>query len=269
VTPAPGRSTVGPVAGIVLAAGAGTRYGGPKALVEVDGDRLVDRAARLLRAGGCAPVVVVLGAAVVDVPGADAVVVNEAWPEGMGSSLVAGLRSSALARCSAAVVVLVDQPGLTATAVRRLLDAHLAGAGLAAATYGGERGHPVLLGRAHWPGVVDLAVGDVGARPYLRAHEADVVAVPCDDVADGRDVDTPDELARPGLLDRLRGDGSSAGLAAGLGELGALLGGSGARARLDEEASEAARRETQGEGAPPFDVDLDAGIARIRRPPRR
>jgi nicotine blue oxidoreductase len=268
MTPAAARPTAGPVAGVVLAAGAGTRYGGPKALVEVDGDRLVDRAARLLRAGGCAPVVVVLGAAVVDVPGADAVVVNEDWAQGMGSSLVAGLRGPALARCSAAVVVLVDQPGLTARAVRRLLDAHLAGATLATATYAGERGHPVLLGRAHWPGVVELAVGDVGARPYLMEHAGEVVPVPCDDVADGRDVDTPDELARRGVLDRLRGEGGS-GVVAGLEELGALLGGSGARARLDEQAAEAVRRETQGEGAPPFHIDLDAGIARIRRPPRR
>jgi CTP:molybdopterin cytidylyltransferase MocA len=65
---------------------------------------------------------------------------------------------------------------------------------LAAATYRGRRGHPVLLGRAHWAGVAALAVGDTGARPYLAGHE--VTPVACDDVADGGDADTPAELAR-------------------------------------------------------------------------
>src|SRR5262249_17823635 len=77
-------------AGLVLAAGEGRRCGGPKAPVAVDGTRLVDRAVDLLRTAGCDPVVVILGAWVGDVPGAT-VVVNESWPEGMGSSLRTGL----------------------------------------------------------------------------------------------------------------------------------------------------------------------------------
>ena len=79
-------------AGLVLAAGAGTRYGQPKASVTVDGERLVDRAVRVLHEGGCDPVLVVLGAWVGPVEGAD-IVLNSAWPEGMGSSLRSGLQS--------------------------------------------------------------------------------------------------------------------------------------------------------------------------------
>ena len=85
------------IGGLVLAAGAGRRFGGPKALVEVAGERWVDRAARVLREGGAEPIVVVVGAAPVEVPGADSVVANPAWAEGMGSSLRAGLAAPALA----------------------------------------------------------------------------------------------------------------------------------------------------------------------------
>ncbi len=183
------------IGGLVLAAGAGRRLGGPKALLESGGERWVDRAARVLREGGADPVVVVLGAAETEVPGADTVVLNPLWTEGMGSSLRVGLDAEPFAGCSAVVVLLVDQPGVQPEAVRRLLAAHLAGAGLAVATYAGERGHPVLLGRDHWAGAAQLAVGDVGARSYLAEHSAEVRAVPCDGVSDGDDIDTPDQLA--------------------------------------------------------------------------
>jgi CTP:molybdopterin cytidylyltransferase MocA len=100
----------------------------------------------------------------------------------------------------AAVVLLVDTPGITPAAVARVAAAAGAGpAALAAATYRGKRGHPVLLGRAHWAGVAALAVGDTGARPYLAAHA--VTPVACDDVADGQDADTPAELAARRLPD--------------------------------------------------------------------
>ena len=103
------------VAGLVLAAGEGRRFGGPKALVEIDGERLVDRAVRVLREAGLATAYVVQGAAPLTVPGAQ-VVDNAGWAEGLGSSLRAGL--SALAPdVSAVVVLVVDQPGLTAAAV--------------------------------------------------------------------------------------------------------------------------------------------------------
>lgn len=179
------------VAGLVLAAGAGRRFGGPKALAVLDGERLVDRAVRLLRDGGCAPVYAVSGAAAFTVAGAT-VVPNPDWPTGMGSSLRAGL--AAAAGADAVVVVPVDMPWLGAEAVRRVRAAHAAGAGVAVARYAGRPGHPVLLAAAHWPEVAALAVGDVGARPFLAARPELVTTVPCDDTGRPDDVDHPAAL---------------------------------------------------------------------------
>lgn len=186
------------MAGLLLAAGAGRRYGRPKALVEYEGRRLVDRMADTLAEGGCDPVVVVLGAAADQVRASGpagglagrTVIENPDWATGMGSSLRAGLAALAGTRAIAAVVLLVDMPGLTAAAVRRVA----AGAGpaaLAMGGYGRRRGHPVLLGRSHWAGVAALATGDTGARPYLRRHAAAVRVVEVGDIADDRDLDRP------------------------------------------------------------------------------
>lgn len=171
----------------------------PKALVDLRGRLLVDRAACVLRDGGCAPVLVVLGAAAdevirrADLDGAQ-VVDNADWASGMASSLRAGLAALADTSAVAAVVLPVDVPGVPAAAVGRVLAAAAAGpaAALVAATYAGRQGHPVLLGRAHWAGVMATARGDAGARDYLRAH--DVEAVPCDDIGVGTDVDVPGDL---------------------------------------------------------------------------
>jgi CTP:molybdopterin cytidylyltransferase MocA len=181
-------------AGLLLAAGEGRRYGMPKALAERGGRRWVDLALDVLRAGGCDPLVVVLGAAVGEVRHVatlrDAhVVENPGWAEGIGSSLRTGLAALAGTAASAAVVLLVDTPGITPAAVRRIAAAATDSV-LAVATYAGRDGHPVLLGRAHWDGVAALAEGDTGARAYLRAHAADVRRIPCDDIADGTDIDT-------------------------------------------------------------------------------
>jgi nicotine blue oxidoreductase len=120
-------------------------------------------------------------------------VVNADWDSGMGSSLRAGLAALAGSDAEAAVVLLVDMPGVTAPAVRRVL----ASAGpdaLVMGGYDGRRGHPVLLGRDHWAGVAATAVGDKGARDYLRAHADEVRVVPVGDVADDRDIDVPADL---------------------------------------------------------------------------
>jgi CTP:molybdopterin cytidylyltransferase MocA len=180
------------VAGLVLAAGEGRRFGEPKALVEVAGERLVDRAVRLVGDGGCEPIVVVIGAARVDVPGV-VVVDNPDWRTGMGSSLRAGL-AALPATVSAAVVVLVDTPWVGLEAVRRLVAAHRQGSQLAVATYAGERGHPVLIGRPHWAGVAAAAVGDAGARGYLASRPDDVVEIDCTGTGDPRDIDNPSQL---------------------------------------------------------------------------
>lgn len=174
------------VAGLLLAAGAGTRYGGPKALV----DGWLPGAIGALRDGGCSPVTVVLGAAADEarrlVPSGVSVVVADDWAEGMGASLRAGLLS--LGDSDAVLVHLVDLPDVGSSVVRRLLGMASASA-LARATYGGVPGHPVLLGRDHWAGVAAAAVGDQGARDYLRRHKVDEIE--CGDLAEGDDVDVP------------------------------------------------------------------------------
>lgn len=181
------------VAGLLLAAGEGARLGRPKALVELGGRTLAERGTELLRDGGCDPVVIVTGAADVAIAGARSVR-NPDWRTGMGSSLRTGLRS--LPRETGAVVVaLVDQPLVRPEAVRRLVAAHEAGATVAVATYDGAPRNPALFARAHWAEIIELAVGDVGARPFLRAHQPRVTKVPCDDVASPADIDSPGDLA--------------------------------------------------------------------------
>jgi CTP:molybdopterin cytidylyltransferase MocA len=125
---------------------------------------------------------------------------NPHWPTGMGSSLAAGL-AMVPGRCSAAVVALVDQPLVGTEAVRRLIDAHRAGAGVAVAAYGGRPRNPVLLARPHWPEVIALATGDTGARGFLRARPELVTLVECGDTGRPDDIDTRGDLERiSGLL---------------------------------------------------------------------
>lgn len=177
------------IAGLLLAAGAGRRMGMPKALVD---DWLV-RSIEVLRDGGCDDVLVVLGAAADEardrLPEGQQVVVAEDWDAGMGASLRAGLQALG-ADVDAAVVHLVDLPDVGADVVGRVVistsSKHRSSA-LARAAYDGLPGHPVLIGRDHWAGVVEAAVGDQGARGYLKAH--DVRLVECGDLAGGRDVD--------------------------------------------------------------------------------
>jgi len=191
-------AVVATVDGLLLAAGAGTRMGLPKALVVGDdGTPWLHRALRVLQDGGCRQVTVVLGAAaeeaavlVAQAPvehQAVHVVVAADWAEGMGASLRAGL-AAIDPHVDAAVVTLVDLPDLTAEVVRRVVAAEAGPAALARATYDGTPGHPVLLGRDHWDGVIATAIGDAGARDYLEAR--DVTTVECGDLATGRDVDT-------------------------------------------------------------------------------
>ena len=175
--------------------------GVPKALLaDDDGVPYLDRAVGTLLEGGCATVTVVLGASA---PEAEdilrihgwlededvSVVVNDDWATGMGGSLVAGLRAC---DADAALVLLVDLPDVHDDAVARLA-AVAATDALARATYGGRPGHPVVIGRDHWQGVIESAGGDSGARGYLDAHG--VLDIPCDDLATGRDLDRPEDLS--------------------------------------------------------------------------
>lgn len=238
--------------GLVLAAGSGSRMGGPKALIRPrgDGPTLVERAVRVLVEGGCDGVTVVVGAAAdevaavltpltrvapsstgprtePDLNGGDStdldVIECPDWSEGMGASLRAGL-AALLPRheVEAVVIILVDLPDVGPEVVRRLLgaDASVTTAvttevttavsttttpamistarrwrtELSRAAYGGVPGHPTLIGRDHWQGVLAVARGDRGARDYFRAHTHALVE--CGDLASGRDVDSPADLDR-------------------------------------------------------------------------
>ncbi|RSO51181.1 4-diphosphocytidyl-2C-methyl-D-erythritol synthase [Streptomyces sp. WAC 06725] len=198
-TPSPAHR---PVAGLLLAAGGGRRLGGrPKALLDFRGRPLVEHAARVLREGGCDRVLVVLGAAAETVRAradlsAYATAENPDWAHGMGSSLRVGLAALADSGAGAALVSLVDQPGIGAAAVARVIAAYEGGADLVAAAYDGKRGHPVLFGAGRWAAVAAGATGDRGARAYLKEHEDALTLVECADVAEPYDIDTPRDLFR-------------------------------------------------------------------------
>lgn len=191
-------------AGLLLAAGAGRRFGMPKALArDHDGDGVATgptwgrRAANVLLQAGCEPVHVAVGARGEEVaallpPGVRAVPVL-GWEEGMGASIRAGLLSLVPTPAPAVLVLLVDLPGVGEVAVRRLLAHPTSGTSgaLVRATYAGVPGHPVVLGRDRWADVVASARGDRGARDYLQQRTAEAVGVECGDVADPRDVDAP------------------------------------------------------------------------------
>jgi nicotine blue oxidoreductase len=193
------------VAGVLLAAGEGSRFGQPKALVEFGGQTLAERGVNLLRAGGADPILVVTGAVPLELDGT-LTVDNPQWRTGMGSSLRAALQALTAAAAAAAagadrdvgavVVALADQPLVGAEAVARLIAAHRDGASVAVAAYDGQPRNPVLLAREHWPEVIETATGDQGARTFLRAHPDLVTLVECGDTGRPDDIDTPADLAR-------------------------------------------------------------------------
>ncbi|MEU0933164.1 nucleotidyltransferase family protein [Embleya sp. NPDC005971] len=192
---------VGPVVGLLLAAGGGRRLGGrAKARLPHRGRPLVEFGIGELLRGGCDRVVVVLGAeadaVLAEADLARAVVVrNDDWASGMGSSLAAGI-AALPTDAEAVVVTLVDMPGVGAAAVARLIAAAAGPEDLIAAGYTGRRGHPVLFGRAWWAELARTAEGDVGARTLLAAQRARVRLIECADIADPFDIDTPADLDR-------------------------------------------------------------------------
>ncbi len=178
------------VVGLLLAAGAGRRFGGPKALArEPDGTSWLLRSVQALRP--CAEVVVVLGAeaerAAALLPMSVSRIRADDWAEGMGASLRTGLLALEPTDHDVALVSLVDLLDVDGAVVARLAAAATGPDVLARAAYDGVPGHPVLLGRDHWAGVVETSTGDRGARDYLASHEVELVE--CGDLATGADVD--------------------------------------------------------------------------------
>lgn len=174
--------------GVLLAAGAGRRYGKPKVLV----DGWLDIAVQALRDGGCDDIVLVLGAADVPAPPGVVVVTATDWEDGLSASVRAGLTQADRMRADYAVLHVVDTPDVGAPVVSRIIKCALGSrSGLARAQFGDRPGHPVVVARRHWAGVLAVVSGDNGAGAYLRGRD-DVEAVECSDLAGGRDIDEPE-----------------------------------------------------------------------------
>lgn len=186
------------VVGVLLAAGAGRRFGTPKALASTGGELMVRRGLRVLAEGGCDRVCVVVGAAADEVrthlPAWVEVVYAPDWAHGMGMSLRAGLDAVASLRPEpdAAMVHLVDLPDVPPEAVARVRR-HAGPRGLARASFHGGPGHPVLFGSYYWAEISASLTGDRGARDWLRGR-SDLTMVECSDLATGADVDTPADV---------------------------------------------------------------------------
>ena len=188
------------VSAILLAAGAGSRFGGGKLLAPFRGRSLIGVSLANLADAPVDETVVVVGddarrLRAACEPYGVAVVENPDWAQGQSTSVRVGLEALG-SEALAAVVLLADQPLVGAGAVRRLVEAFEGGAEVAVATYGGRPRNPVLFSRGVWPMLVAELAGDEGARPFLRRHPEVVVRVPCDGVGDPADVDTAEDLRR-------------------------------------------------------------------------
>lgn len=194
------------IACLVLAAGGGHRFGRQKLLAELDGMPLLAHALRAAASSRVERVCCVLGAeagairSAVDL-GEVEVVVCEQWQRGQAASLKAGI--GALVAAEAVVVLMGDQPLVSAAAIDRIVAARSPEAPAVRATYGGAPSHPTLIERELFAAVGELD-GDRGARELFE--DMPVALIPCDDVASALDVDAPEDLAAVAeLIDRRAG----------------------------------------------------------------
>ena len=163
------------IAAVVLAAGEASRFGTPKQRL------LLPEVLERLTQSSVKVIVVVAGAHTLETPAT--VVTCAGWTRGPGASLASGLEELG-ARVEAAVVVLADGPDLAPEAVDRIIASWRADGGtLVAASYDGERGHPLLVAREAWESIPDAGLRDLNVR-----------LVPCDDLGAPGDVDTPADL---------------------------------------------------------------------------
>jgi molybdenum cofactor cytidylyltransferase len=188
------------ITGIVLAAGTSSRFGRTKQLLELDGKPLVQHAVDAAAAGGLDEIVVVLGhdaervRASLRLPPSGRTVLNPRYEAGQSTSLIAGLDAAGL-ESDAAVVLLADQPGITAEHLRALVDMFEAGRPLVVRLRFRDGPGPALLSREIWDEARTLA-GDTGAREIITAHPGWVQEIVVDS-------DAPADVDRPSDLDRL------------------------------------------------------------------
>ena len=185
---------------VLLAAGAGSRFGGGKLLAPLGDGTLIGATLRGLRGAPVDEIIVVLGEDAEELrrvcePYGVRFAKNPDWAQGMSTSVRRGL-SACAPQTRAAVVALADQPLVGALAIARLVRAFEGGTRVAVATYGGRPRNPALFSRETWPMLEAELSGDRGAREFLKRHPELVTEVPCDDVADPADVDTVEDLRR-------------------------------------------------------------------------
>jgi molybdenum cofactor cytidylyltransferase len=174
-------------AAVVLAAGASTRLGEPKQLVKIGGETLLERAVRAAREAGCSPVIVVVHDAALIEPmqaqGAQ-VLLNRRHYEGMSTSIHVGVRWAEGMKADGVVLMVCDQPAVTAEHLRKLM----AASEVTASAYAGRRGVPAYFPAGAFPELMELR-GDAGARELLRG-------APAVELVDGElDVDTAADRA--------------------------------------------------------------------------
>ena len=189
------------IGAVILAAGASTRMGVPKQLLQFGGEAMLRHASSAALEAGCRPVVVVTGADAtasrkalrgLDVQEAE----NQQWESGISSSVRVGIEALVTAnpQIAAVVLMLCDQPFVTREIIARLVAAHLeTGRSIVASRYGGSYGVPALFGKVHFAELATLK-GDAGAKRVIQKHLPKVHLVP---FPEGEiDIDTPDDLAR-------------------------------------------------------------------------
>lgn len=173
--------------------------GRPKQLLEYAGEPLIRRAARVALQADCGPVVVVLGANEAQVRealvGLDVEMrLNPRWPEGMGTSIQAGLSSVAASNADAVILLLADQPHVSSAFLQQLIEQHRQTAKpIVAAQYAGTVGVPALFARSTFPLLFALSA-DEGCKKVILTHPEDALLIDYPQAA--TDIDTPEDYAR-------------------------------------------------------------------------
>jgi molybdenum cofactor cytidylyltransferase len=194
------------VGAVVLAAGASTRIGVPKQLLQFGGEAMLRRAASVALKAGCRPVVVVTGANAtssrealrgLDVREAE----NQQWESGISSSVRVGIEAvvTASPQTAAVVLMLCDQPFVTREIIAQLVAAHLeTGCSIVASRFGGSYGVPALFGKVHFAELATLK-GATGAKQVIQKHlpKVHLLSFPEGEI----DIDTPEDLARLQSMD--------------------------------------------------------------------